>query len=309
MSGIALIVFGSLVEEAPPPAPPPIAVAEGETVLVPSMDCSKSDEAEVSEDADLLDAVVAEPDETDAEGTLLVADPDEADAEGTLLPLGTVTKVLGEIGRVINKGLTDGVFKTPTTVNGLEEPEAPGSDGTGVDVEAGGEREEPDDRGPADGELADTEGEDRDDVDPDDAMTRRTGSELPEVDDPETGVEIGVLGIEELLDNTPDGMGIDEELDVDTVELGAVGLLEDEVGKEDDGPSWEELEDVDTNEDDDPVGGGLEDVVTNEDELLVVATSGLEVEELVDVVPQPDIVETKVEHHSSHIVLPSVPTS
>jgi len=208
------------------------------------MDCSKPDEAEAGEDVGLPDAVVA--------------DPDGTDARGTLLPLGTFANVVGEIEGLVNEGLLDGSFRTPTTENGLEEPEAlerltglagaDEPDGKDVDPETGeGEGEELD--GDAGGELADRDPEGRDDVDPDGVMTTRTRGELDEVDDPKVGVEIGLVGIEEL----------------DIVE------------------------------------------VDEEDELLVVTLEGavveLELEEVVDVVPQPDIVEYDVTHSISYHVV------
>jgi hypothetical protein len=152
------------------------------------MDCSKPDGAEAGEDVGLPDAVVA--------------DPDETDARETLLPLGTFANVVGEIEGLVNEGLFDGSFSTPTTGNGLEEPEA---------------------------------------------LERLTG--LAGADEPD-GMDV----------NPETGEGEGEELD------GGTG-----------------------------------------DELLVVTLEGavveLELEELVEVVPQPDIVEYDVAHRVRYIVV------
>ncbi len=91
---------------------------------------------------------------------------------------------------------------------------------------------------------------------------------------PETGVEIGTVGIEELPNVTRVGVETDEEpvVELELSEAGpttAAVLLEEEVDKEDEGPVGGELKPVEADE---------------EDELLVVTligpTAGLELEEL-----------------------------
>jgi len=271
------------------------------------MDSNKPDEAEAGEDVGLPDPVVA--------------DPDGTDARGTLLPLGTFANVVGEIEGLVNEGLLDGSFRTPPTGNGLEEPEAlerltglvgaDEPDGKDVDPETGGGEGEELDRD-AGGELADRDPEGRDNVDPDDVMTTRTGGELDEVGDAKVGVEIGLVGIEELLDDTTVGIETEEKLDVelelsDAGPTSAAGQLEEEEGKVNNGPVGEELDVVEV-VDDGPVNEELDVVeVDEEDELLVVTRDGavveLELEEVVGVVPQPDIVEYDVTHSVSYHVV------
>jgi hypothetical protein len=218
------------------------------------MDCSTPDDAETSEVAELPDAVVPDAVVPDAVG---------AETEGTLLPLGTVAKVVGERGGTVGEGLNDGVFKTPATISGIEDPEAvetlglagsgvPGSGEVDPDVDGNG-GDEPDGE-IAGGELPETDTEGRDAVDPDGAVITRTGSEA---DDPDVGVETEIGGL-------PDGL----EAEVELLEIGTittVGLFEDEV----------------EGDEDDPVDGEVEG---NVDELLVVTltdpTVGLELEEL-----------------------------
>jgi hypothetical protein len=222
------------------------------------------DEAEIREEAWLPDAVVA--------------DPDGTESDGTLLPLGTVTSVLGDIGGIVGEGLIDGVFKTPPIGGGMEDSEAldtlTGIRGTDA---AGGREVNPEIRGsgreglggkPAGGEIVDAGMEDGD---PDGVMTARTGTELDEVDDPEIGIVTGPVGIEEL-------------------EATTTGTFEEEVGSEKGGPVGG---DVGGEEEDEPpvvtlsgtvAGPELEELPTGElvvgDELLlIVTTAGPELEE------------------------------
>jgi hypothetical protein len=222
------------------------------------------DEAEIREEAWLPDAVVA-----DSDGT---------ESDGTLLPLGTVTSVLGDIGGIVGEGLIDGVFKTPPTGGGMEDSEAldtltgiGGTDVTGgrkVDPEIGGSGREELDGKPAGGEIVDAG---MDDGDPDGVMAARTGSELGEVDDPEIGIATGPVGIEEL-------------------ETTTTGTFEEEVGSEEGGPVGG---DVGGEEEDEPsvvtrsgtvAGPELEELpsgelVVEDELLLIVTTAGPELEE------------------------------
>ncbi|KAH7390033.1 hypothetical protein BKA64DRAFT_747192 [Cadophora sp. MPI-SDFR-AT-0126] len=201
-----------------------------------------------------------------------------------------VANVLGEIGAIVGDGLIDGVFNTPPTGSGIEESEALDTlagiaetgevGGRDVDLETGGDGREELDGETTSRELVETG---TDDVDPDDVTTTSTGSELDgettsrelvetgtndvdndgmtttstgseldEVDDAETGIITGLVGIEELelLEVGPKTTAGDEE----------------EVGRDEDGP----------------VGGEVED--EDEDELLVVTligtVAGPELEEL-----------------------------
>lgn len=202
-----------------------------------SIDCSIPDEAETSEDVVFPDAV--EPD---------------TDTEGTLLPLGTVAKVLGEIGGVGKEGLLEGNFKTPPMTGGaLEELEVdtvvPG--GKDVDPETGCKEEL--DEGPVNDDL-------------DGETSTRIGSEGEELEDP----GVGVLDKVVLPDDGPVVTETDKELvvELELRDMGPttiVGLVEEVVDREVDGPV-----------------GGTDD----EDELFVDTvvgpTEGLELVELAD---------------------------
>ena len=183
--------------------------------------------------------------------------------------------MLGAGGGVVGEGLLDGSLRTPPTGSGVVEPEAldrltglPGAvvpGGRDVDPEGGGGGREDPEGELAGGELADTEPEGRDDVDPDGVLTTRTaGIEDEELVDAETGIEIGPVGNEELPDDITVGIEADGELvvELELSEAGPMtvaGLLEEEVGREDDGPVGGELKDVEADE---------------EDELLVVMLMG-----------------------------------
>jgi len=226
------------------------------------------DEAEIREEAWLPDTVVA--------------DPDGTESDGTLLPLGTVTSVLGDIGGIAGEGLIDGVFKTPPIGGGMEDSEALDTlTGIGGTDAAGGREVNPEIRGsgregldgkPAGGEIVDAGMEDGD---PDGVMTARTGSELDEVDDPDIGIVTGPVGIEELEATTT---GTFEE-EVGSEKGGPVGgpVGGDVGGEEEDGPpvvtlsgtvAGPELEELPTGE-----------LVVKDELLLIVTTAGPELEE------------------------------
>jgi hypothetical protein len=221
------------------------------------------DEAEIREEAWLPDAVVA--------------DPDGTESDGTLLPLGTVTSVLGDIGGIVGEGLIDGVFKTPPTGSGMEDPGAldilTGIAGTDV---AGGREVDPETRGsgreeldgkPAGGEIVDA---DMNDGGPDGVMTARIRSELDEVDDPEIGIVTGPVGIDELETTTT---GTFEE-EVGSEEGGPVG---GDVGEEEDEPSVVTLSGTVAGPELEELPSG--ELVVEDELLLAVTTAGPELEE------------------------------
>jgi hypothetical protein len=221
------------------------------------------DEAEIREEAWLPDAVVA--------------DPDGTESDGTLLPLGTVTSVLGDIGGIVGEGLIDGVFKTPPTGSGMEDPGPldiltgiAGTDvasGREVDPETRGSGREELDGKPAGGEIVDA---DMDDGGPDGVMTARIGSELDEVDDPEIGIVTGPVGIDELETTTT---GTFEE-EVGSEEGGPVG---GDVGEEEDEPSVVTLSGTVAGPELEELPSG--ELVVEDELLLAVTTAGPELEE------------------------------
>jgi hypothetical protein len=230
----------------------------------------------------------------------VVLDPIGLEAEGRLLPLGTVTSVLGEKLGVVVEGVLDGSLKAPMSGSGLEEPEGlerltglPDTFVTGetdVDPEAEGDVRE----GLAGGKLADIDSDVGEDVDPEGkATTRIGGPNDEELGVPEAVVEIGPGDIEELPEIITAGVEAVGELvlELELSETGlptVAGLLDEDVGREDDGPVGGELNEVEADEEDElfvvmligltttepeldelPVGKLLEEV-----ELLVVMLTG-----------------------------------
>jgi hypothetical protein len=208
--------------------------------------------------------------------------------------------VLGEKLGFVVEGVLDGSLRAPTSGIGLEEPEGlerlaglPGTFVTGetdVDPEAEGDVRE----GLAGGKLADIDSDVGEDVDPEGkATTRIGGPNDEELGVPEAVVEIGPGDIEELPEIITAGVEAVGELvlELELSETGlptVAGLLDEDVGREDDGPVGGELNDVEADEEDElfvvmligltttepeldelPVGKLLEEV-----ELLVVMLTG-----------------------------------
>jgi hypothetical protein len=230
----------------------------------------------------------------------VVPDPVGLEAERRLLPLGTVTSVLGEKLGFVVEGVLDGSLRVPTSGSGLEEPEGlerlaglPDTFVTGeTDVDPKGEGDVRERL--AGGKLADIDSDVGEDVDPEGkATTRIGGPNDEELGVPEAVVEIGPGDIEELPEIITAGVEAVGELvlELELSETGlptVAGLLDEDVGREDDGPVGGELNDVEADEEDElfvvmligltttepeldelPVGKLLEEV-----ELLVVMLTG-----------------------------------
>ena len=230
----------------------------------------------------------------------VVPDPVGLEAEGRLLPLGTVASVLVANLGVVVEGVLDGSLRAPMSGSGLEEPEGlerlaglPDTFVTGetdVDPETDGDGRE----GLAGGKLADVDSDVREDVDPEGkATTRIGGPDDEELGVPEAVVEIGpgdIEGLPEIITAGVEAVGeLVVELELSETGLPTVaGLLDEDVGREDDGPVGGELNDVEADEEDElfvvmligltttepeldelPVGKLLEEV-----ELLVVMLTG-----------------------------------
>jgi hypothetical protein len=230
----------------------------------------------------------------------VVPDPVGLEAEGRLLPLGTVASVLGANLGVVVEGVLDGSLRAPMSGSGLEEPEGlerlaglPDTFVTGetdVDPETDGDGRE----GLAGGKLADVDSDVGEDVDPEGkATTRIGGPDDEELGVPEAVVEIGpgdIEGLPEIITAEVEAVGeLVVELELSDTGLPTVaGLLDEDVGREDDGPVGGELNDVEADEEDElfvvmligltttepeldelPVGKLLEEV-----ELLVVMLTG-----------------------------------
>lgn len=156
----------------------------------------------------------------------------------------------------------DGSLMAPRSGSGVEEPEGlerlagvPDTIVTGegdIDPETGGNERE----GLAGGKLADIDPNVGEDVDPEGKATTRIGGPDDEaLRVPEAVVEIGPVDIEELPEMITVGIEADGELVVElevseTGPLTVTGLLDEEVGREDDGPVGGELNDVETDEED-----------------------------------------------------------
>jgi len=230
----------------------------------------------------------------------VVPDPVGLGAEGRLLPLGTVASVLGANLGVVVEGVLDGSLRAPMSGSGLEEPEGlerlaglPDTFVTGetdVDPETEGDGRE----GLAGGKLADVDSDVGEDVDPEGkATTRIGGPDDEELGVPEAVVEIGpgdIEGLPEIITAGVEAVGeLVVELELSETGLPTVaGLLDEDVGREDDGPVGGELNDIEADEEDElfvvmligltttepeldelPVGKLLEEV-----ELLVVMLTG-----------------------------------
>ena len=230
----------------------------------------------------------------------VVPDPVGLEAEGRLLPLGTVASVLVANLGVVVEGVLDGSLRAPMSGSGLEEPEGlerlaglPDTFVTGetdVDPETDGDGRE----GLAGGKLADVDSDVGEDVDPEGkATTRIGGPDDEELGVPEAVVEIGpgdIEGLPEIITAGVEAVGeLVVELELSETGLPTVaGLLDEDVGREDDGPVGGELNDVEADEEDElfvmmligltttepeldelPVGKLLEEV-----ELLVVMLTG-----------------------------------
>jgi len=202
----------------------------------------------------------------------VVPDPVGLEAEGRLLPLGTVASVLVANLGVVVEGVLDGSLRAPMSGSGLEEPEGlerlaglPDTFVTGetdVDPETDGDGRE----GLAGGKLADVDSDVGEDVDPEGkATTRIGGPDDEELGVPEAVVEIGpgdIEGLPEIITAGVEAVGeLVVELELSETGLPTVaGLLDEDVGREDDGPVGGELNDVEADE---------------EDELFVVMLIGL----------------------------------
>jgi hypothetical protein len=208
--------------------------------------------------------------------------------------------VLGEKLGFVVEGVLDGSLRVPTSGSGLEEPEGlerlaglPDTFVTGeTDVDPKGEGDVRERL--AGGKLADIDSDVGEDVDPEGkATTRIGGPNDEELGVPEAVVEIGPGDIEELPEIITAGVEAVGELvlELELSETGlptVAGLLDEDVGREDDGPVGGELNDVEADEEDElfvvmligltttepeldelPVGKLLEEV-----ELLVVMLTG-----------------------------------
>lgn len=192
----------------------------------------------------------------------VVPDPVGIEAEGSLLPLGKVASVLGVKLGVAGEGVLDGSLRAPRSGSGLEEPEGlerlagvPDTIGTGegdIDPETGENERE----GLAGGKVAGVDSNVGEDVDPEGKATTRIGGPDDEaLEGPEAVAEIGPVDIEEPPEMITVGVEADGELvvELELSETGpptVTGLLNEEVGREDDGPVGGELNDVETDEED-----------------------------------------------------------